>query len=168
MSLPAERRRHPRVAIQQIVELRSTTYIGDDKAFSENLSLGGVLLMTRSSTPVGAEVTLRLALPPDIGKRSELCLLCRGIVLRRVETHRTAILAIEFSGHDVVAKTADQVGSESRIAQSEDAQHLPTQRIADQAPSDRSRSGVLTGWITRMFYGKKLLLFVLRLLRSDR
>lgn len=110
MPFPPERRRHPRVATRQIVELRSTTYIGDTKAVTDNLSLGGVLLMTRSSAPEGSEVTFRLALPPEISEKSELGLLCRGRVLRRVETHKAAMIAIEFSSYDVVMKTQDQAG----------------------------------------------------------
>lgn len=77
---------------------------------TENLSMGGVLLKTRSSAPEGSDVSLRLALPSDITKEGELCLLCRGRVLRRVETPNTAIIAIEFSSYDVVLNTHDQAG----------------------------------------------------------
>lgn len=61
----------PRVVIDQFVEVISTTHTGDAKALTKNLSLGGVLLKTRSSVPQGAEVTLRLAMPPAITKSGD-------------------------------------------------------------------------------------------------
>jgi hypothetical protein len=47
MSLEQERRRHLRVAVQQIVSLTSSTCIGDKAALTEDVSLGGVLLKTK-------------------------------------------------------------------------------------------------------------------------
>lgn len=79
---------------------------------TENLSMGGVLLKTHSSVPKGSDVNLRLALPSDIARGGELCLLCRGRVVRRVETPKTAIIAIEFSSYHVVLKSQNQVGDE--------------------------------------------------------
>jgi c-di-GMP-binding flagellar brake protein YcgR len=104
MSFPSERRRHARVAIRQIVELSSATNIGDTKAMTQNLSMGGVLLVTHGSVTEGSEVSLRLALPSDIGKGGGLCFLCHGRVVRRVESPKTAMIAIEFTSYDVVLK----------------------------------------------------------------
>lgn len=108
MSLPSERRRHPRVAIRQIVELSSTTNIGETKAWTENLSMGGVLLRSSSFATESLEVSVRLALPSDISKGGELRLLCRGTVVRRVQRPKTTLIAIAFTGYDVFRK--DQAG----------------------------------------------------------
>jgi c-di-GMP-binding flagellar brake protein YcgR len=97
MSPEKERRLHPRVAVQQIVSLTSTTCIGDKAALTEDISLGGVLLDTNSCVAEGAEVAVLLALPAQITRTFEIRAMCRGRVLRRVEKRNRAAVAIEFS-----------------------------------------------------------------------
>lgn len=104
MPLEEERRRHPRLAVQQIVSLTSTTCIGDKAALTEDISLGGVLLRTNSCVSEGSEVALLLALPHQITQTHEVRVLCRGRVLRRVDKGDRAMVAVEFSHHDLLSK----------------------------------------------------------------
>ena len=104
MPLEEERRHHPRVAVQQIVSLTSTTCIGDKAALTEDISLSGVLLKTNSCVSEGSEVALLLALPAQITHTLEVRVLCRGRVLRRVETNDRATVAVEFSAYELLPK----------------------------------------------------------------
>jgi hypothetical protein len=104
MPVEEERRRYPRVAVQQIVSLTSTTCIGDKAALTEDISLSGVLLKTNSCVAEGSEVALLLALPAQITHSYEVRVLCRGRVLRRVERADRAAVAVEFSNYDLLRK----------------------------------------------------------------
>ena len=104
MSLEQERRRHLRVAVQQIVFLTSSTCIGDKAALTEDISLSGVLLKTNSCVSEGSEVALLLALPAQVTQSCEVRVLCRGRVLRRVEKADRAVVAVEFSDYDLLPK----------------------------------------------------------------
>jgi c-di-GMP-binding flagellar brake protein YcgR len=99
-----ERRRHPRVAVQQIVSLTSSSCFGDQGALTEDISLGGVLLRTNSCVAEGSEVALLLAFPVQITRTREVRVLCRGRVLRRVEKADRAVVAVEFSEYDLLPK----------------------------------------------------------------
>jgi PilZ domain len=100
MSVGEERRRHHRVAVQQIVALTSSTCSGDKGALTEDISLGGALVRTNSCVAEGSEVSLVVALPVEITRTSEVRVLCTGIVLRRQEHGIRAIVAIKFSNYE--------------------------------------------------------------------
>ena len=102
MLVQEERRRHLRVAVQQIVSLTSSTCIGDKGALTEDISLGGVLLKTNSCVAEGSDVALFLVLPAEITRTSEARVLCRGRVLRREEHGTRAAIAVEFSDYDLL------------------------------------------------------------------
>lgn len=102
MPLREERRGHPRVAVQQIVSLTSTTCIGDKAALTVDISLSGALLKTNSCVSEGSEVALLLVLPAEITQTFEVRVLCRGRVLRRVETGERAMVAVEFNPYHVL------------------------------------------------------------------
>ena len=100
MSLQKERRRHDRVAVQQIVPLISSTCTGDTGALTEDISLGGLLVRTNSCVSEGSDVSLIVALPAAITRTSEVHVLCSGRVLRREERGTRAVVAVEFSGYE--------------------------------------------------------------------
>jgi c-di-GMP-binding flagellar brake protein YcgR len=100
MSLEEERRRHHRVAVQQIVSLTSSTCTGDRGALTEDISLGGVLVRTNSCVAEGSEISLVVVLPAAITRTSEVNVLCRGRVLRREEHGTRAVVAVEFSDYE--------------------------------------------------------------------
>jgi c-di-GMP-binding flagellar brake protein YcgR len=115
MSLEEERRRHGRVAVQQIVSLTSSTCTGDRGALTEDISLGGVLVRTNSCVAEGAEVSLVVVLPAAITRTSEVNVLCRGRVLRR-EDHRTrAVVAVEFSDYELLPQFRRTSASAGRL-----------------------------------------------------
>ena len=104
MSLRGERRRHDRVAVQQIVSLISSTCTGDPGALTEDISLGGVLLRTNSCVSEGSEVSLIVVLPVAITRTPEVHLLCSGRVLRREERGTRAVVAVEFSDYEPLSR----------------------------------------------------------------
>lgn len=104
MCLQEERRRHNRVAAQQIVSVISSTCTGGTGALIENISLGGVLLRTGSSMSEGTEVSLIVVLPAAITRTSEIRVLCSGRVLRREERGTRALVAVEFSEYQPLSK----------------------------------------------------------------
>jgi c-di-GMP-binding flagellar brake protein YcgR len=104
MSPEKERRRHPRVLVQQIASLTCTTCAGDKAALTEDISVGGVLLRTNSCVSEGSEVSLLVALPPQITRTAEVRIFCRGRVLRRVERGDRAAVAVEFIYYDLIPK----------------------------------------------------------------
>jgi hypothetical protein len=91
MSLRGERRRHDRVAVQQIVSLISSTCTGDPGALTEDISLGGVLLRTNSCVSEGSEVSLIVVLPVAITRTPEV----RGT---------RAVVAVEFSDYEPLSR----------------------------------------------------------------
>lgn len=104
MSLHEERRRHDRVAVQQIVSLISSTCTGDTGALTEDISLGGVLLRTGSCVSEGSEVSLIVTLPAAVTRTPEIPVLCSGRVLRREEHGTRAVVAVEFSDYQPLSK----------------------------------------------------------------
>jgi c-di-GMP-binding flagellar brake protein YcgR len=104
MCLQEERRRHHRVAVQQIVSVISSTCTGGTGALIEDISLGGVLLRTGSSMSEGTEVSLIVVLPAAITRTSEVRVLCSGTVLRREERGTRALVAVEFSDYAPLSK----------------------------------------------------------------
>jgi hypothetical protein len=104
MSLQENRRRHDRVAIQQIVSVISSTCTRDTGALTEDISLGGVLLRTNSCVAEGSEVSLIVTLPAAITRTSEVHVLCSGRVLRREERGTRAVVAVEFSDYAPLSK----------------------------------------------------------------
>ncbi len=102
MNPQEDRRRHPRVRVQQIASLTSTTCSGDKGALTEDVSLGGVLVRTNSCVAVGSEVSLVVALPAQLTGSFEVRVLCRGRVLRREDGGTRAVVAVEFSDYEVL------------------------------------------------------------------
>src|SRR5215469_6256698 len=108
MSAEENRRHHPRAIVQQIVALTSSTCTGDKAALTEDISLGGALVRTNSCVAEGSQVSLVVALPVEITRSSEVCVVCRGRVLRREERGTRAVVAVEFSHYDFLPQTAAQ------------------------------------------------------------
>src|SRR5215469_2583957 len=71
-------------------------------------SLGGALVRTNSCVAEGSEVSLVVALPVEITPSSDVCVVCRGRVLRREERGTRAVVAVEFSHYDFLLQTAAQ------------------------------------------------------------
>lgn len=62
MSAPAERRLHPRAAVDLLVQYRADTFEEFAVAYATNLSESGMFLASPRALPVGAMVYLQLVL----------------------------------------------------------------------------------------------------------
>jgi c-di-GMP-binding flagellar brake protein YcgR len=109
MSREAERRRHARIAVEQIVTLTCPTCPSDTSAVTQNLSLGGVSLRTSNCVKEGAEVALLLVFPVEITRTREVHIVCRGLVLRREEHGTRAAIAVEFRHYEPLPQFQDEV-----------------------------------------------------------
>ena len=109
MPTETERRRHARIAVEQIVTLTCTTCSADTSAVTQNLSLSGVSLRTSNCVQEGAEVALLLVFPIEITHTREVHMVCRGIVLRREEYGTRAGIAIEFRHYEPLPQYQDEV-----------------------------------------------------------
>ncbi len=109
MTREAERRRHPRIAIEQIVTLTCSTCPADTSAVTQNLSLGGVQLRTSNCVQEDTEVALLLVFPVEITRTREVHMVCRGKVLRRQELGTRAAIAVEFRHYEPLPQYQDEV-----------------------------------------------------------
>lgn len=109
MQIDADRRRHPRVEVEQIVTLTCTTCNADTAAVTKNLSLGGVLLRTSNCVEAGAEVGLTLVFPVQITRTREVHIVCRGRVLRCHPAGTRAAIAVEFKHYEPLPQYQDEV-----------------------------------------------------------
>jgi c-di-GMP-binding flagellar brake protein YcgR len=103
-----ERRRYPRVTVQQIVSLTCPTCAGDTSAVTQNISLGGVFLRTGSCVAQGSEVAVLLVLPVEVTRTREVRILCQGIVLRREEEGTRAGIAISFNHYEPFSEFGEE------------------------------------------------------------
>ena len=77
----SERRRHARVAVEQVVALTCGTCAADTSAVVLNVPLVGAYLRTSACVTEGAEVTLVLLLAVQITRTREVRILCAGILV---------------------------------------------------------------------------------------
>jgi c-di-GMP-binding flagellar brake protein YcgR len=105
----ADRRRQPRIAVEQIVTLTCPTCPADTSAVTQNLSLGGVSLRTSNCVEEGTEVALLLVFPVEITRTREVHMVCRGTVLRRDEHGTRAAIAVEFKHYEPLPQYQDEV-----------------------------------------------------------
>ena len=104
----SERRRHPRVAVQQVVALACQTCPVPTSAVVLNVSLVGAYLKTSTCVADGAEVTLILLLPVQITRTREVRILCRGVVMWREVEGRKAGVGIEFHHYEPLSKFEEE------------------------------------------------------------
>ncbi len=109
MSTGSDRRRHPRVAVEQIVTLTCATCPADPAAVTQKVSLGGVLLRTSKCVEEGAEVGLMLVFPVEMTRTREVHIVCRGKVLRRQQFGTRSAIAVEFKHYEPLPQYQDEV-----------------------------------------------------------
>jgi|SRR5947209_5250640 len=109
MAKDSERRRHPRVAVEQIVTLTCSTCPADTAAVTQNLSLSGVLLRTSNCVQEDTEVGLTLVFPIEITRTREVHIMCRGKVLRREQFGTRSAIAVEFKHYEPLPQFQDEV-----------------------------------------------------------
>lgn len=109
--MSSERRRHPRVAVQQVVSLTCPTCAAPTSAVVLNVSLVGAYLKTSPCVADRAEVTLVLLLPVQITRTREVRILCAGIVVRREVEGQKAGVGIEFHHYEPLSDSEDAVRS---------------------------------------------------------
>jgi hypothetical protein len=103
-----ERRRHPRVAVEQVVSLTCPTCDVPTSAVVLNVSLEGAYLRTSSCVGDDAEITVVLRLPVDITRTREVRILCHGIVIRRNVEGRKAGIGIEFHHYEPLSEFEEE------------------------------------------------------------